>query len=70
MLIKLLIFASYSFNDLAWAEYDESKRGIVAGALDSGSLDLWDADKLLNGTRSVVFSAIMRNFTENLEVTL
>jgi len=24
-------------------------RGIIAGALENGSLDLWDADKLLSG---------------------
>lgn len=43
-----------SFNDIAWTEYDESKRGIIAGALESGSLHLWDADKLLNGDRWVM----------------
>ncbi|KAH8699269.1 hypothetical protein BGW36DRAFT_377618 [Talaromyces proteolyticus] len=38
------------FNDLAWAPYDDNNRGIIAGALDDGSLKLWDADKLLSGT--------------------
>lgn len=43
------------FNDIAWAEYDENNRGVIAGALENGSLDLWDADKLINGARSVTF---------------
>ena len=36
------------FNDIAWTkEPDSESRGIIAGALENGSLDLWDADKLL-----------------------
>ncbi|KAF5014290.1 hypothetical protein F66182_14782, partial [Fusarium sp. NRRL 66182] len=38
------------FHDLAWSDHYDNKRGIVAGALDNGSLKLWDADRLLNGT--------------------
>ncbi|KAK2733484.1 protein transport protein S31 [Myotisia sp. PD_48] len=38
------------FHDLAWAESDDSTRGIIGGALESGTLSLWDADKLLNGS--------------------
>ena len=39
-----------SFNDIAWAARESGQsRGIIAGALDNGSLDLWDADELLNG---------------------
>ena len=35
------------FNDLAWTQGGaEGTKGIIAGALDNGSLDLWDADKL------------------------
>lgn len=37
------------FNDLAWAESDDNTRGVIAGALENGSLDIWDADKLLSG---------------------
>lgn len=47
-----------SFNDIAWTEYDESKRGIIAGALESGSLHLWDADKLLSGARWVMLFTV------------
>lgn len=38
------------FNDIAWSQPSEQyPRGIIAGALDSGALVLWDADKLHNG---------------------
>lgn len=44
----------FSFNDLAWTESeDSSSRGVLAGALENGSLDLWDADKLLRSARFV-----------------
>ncbi|KAJ9614149.1 protein transport protein S31 [Cladophialophora chaetospira] len=35
------------FHDLAWTAGQDGKRGIIAGALDSGSLGLWDADKAI-----------------------
>ncbi|KAL1956947.1 hypothetical protein VTO42DRAFT_6694 [Malbranchea cinnamomea] len=38
------------FHDLAWAESEDHARGVIAGALENGSFDLWDAEKLLNGT--------------------
>ncbi|BDD60919.1 protein transport protein S31 [Monascus purpureus] len=44
------------FNDLAWAESDHNSRGVIAGALDNGSLSLWDADKLLNGASDALTS--------------
>ena len=38
------------FNDIAWTNGDDDRsEGIIAGALDNGSLDLWDADNLLSG---------------------
>jgi hypothetical protein len=40
-----------SFNDLAWTELDDTKRGVIAGGLENGSLDLWNADKLLANSR-------------------
>lgn len=52
--MTVLTAGFYSFNDLAWTESDDNSRGIIAGALNSGSLDLWDADKLLSGARFVV----------------
>lgn len=51
-----LIGNSSSFNDLAWTESEDNSRGVIAGALENGSLDLWDADKLLSGARFVGFS--------------
>jgi protein transport protein SEC31 len=41
------------FNDLAWTDSEDNSRGVIAGALENGSLDLWDADKLINGSRFV-----------------
>ncbi|KAK5443496.1 protein transport protein S31 [Exophiala xenobiotica] len=36
------------FHDLAWTPAQEAhKRGIIAGAFDSGSLGLWDAEKII-----------------------
>ncbi|KAF2141344.1 uncharacterized protein K452DRAFT_251210 [Aplosporella prunicola CBS 121167] len=38
------------FHDIAWSQpSDDRPRGIIAGALESGNLDLWDAEKLLSG---------------------
>ncbi|OGM41432.1 protein transport protein sec31 [Aspergillus bombycis] len=38
------------FNDIAWTPSEDNTRGVIAGALENGSLDLWDADKLINGS--------------------
>lgn len=39
------------FNDIAWSQPSEDyPEGIIAGALDSGALVLWDAEKLRAGT--------------------
>jgi protein transport protein SEC31 len=41
---------SSRFHDIAWVQSkDGPRRGVIAGALESGSLDLWDVDKLLRG---------------------
>ncbi|KAF4817907.1 Protein transport protein SEC31 [Colletotrichum siamense] len=38
------------FYDIAWGPPDsDHPRGIIAGALENGSLDLWDAEKLIDG---------------------
>uniref|UniRef100_Q5S580 Protein transport protein SEC31 n=1 Tax=Ajellomyces capsulatus TaxID=5037 RepID=SEC31_AJECA len=44
------------FHDLAWTESEDSSRGIIAGALENGSLDLWNADKLLSGASDPLVS--------------
>ncbi|KAG5207066.1 Steroid receptor RNA activator-protein/coat protein complex II, Sec31 [Trichophyton interdigitale] len=40
------------FHDLGWAETEDSTRGLIAGALENGALNLWDAAKLLDGSSS------------------
>ncbi|KAI1439005.1 WD40 repeat-like protein [Xylaria sp. CBS 124048] len=38
------------FYDIAWGQPSEDHpKGIIAGALENGSLDLWDAEKLIAG---------------------
>lgn len=45
------------FNDIAWTQIDsDNSRGIIAGALESGSLDLWDTNKLLTGGGDALMS--------------
>ncbi|KAJ5226023.1 hypothetical protein N7468_007248 [Penicillium chermesinum] len=44
------------FNDIAWANFDESKRGVIAGGLENGSLNLWNADKLIAGASDSLMS--------------
>ncbi|KAI9681387.1 MAG: protein transport protein S31 [Caeruleum heppii] len=39
------------FHDIAWGKAStDHPRGIIAGALENGSLDLWDAEALMTGT--------------------
>lgn len=50
------------FNDLAWTREGSSvSRGIIAGALDNGSLDLWDAERLLNAQADAFLSRTSRH---------
>ncbi|KAJ4306897.1 protein transport protein S31 [Collariella sp. IMI 366227] len=43
------------FYDIAWgAPSDEHPRGVVAGAMEDGSLQLWDAAKLLAGEEALM----------------
>jgi protein transport protein SEC31 len=45
------------FHDIAWAPANaDHPRGIIAGALENGSLDLWDAEKLINGDADAFMS--------------
>ena len=38
------------FHDIAWVQpKDEHSKGVIAGALENGSLDLWNVENLLNG---------------------
>jgi len=48
---------SFRFHDIAWAPANaDHPRGIIAGALENGSLDLWDAEKLINGAKDAFMS--------------
>ncbi|KAF2096511.1 hypothetical protein NA57DRAFT_43004 [Rhizodiscina lignyota] len=50
------------FHDLAWSEpSDEHPRGIVAGALESGAVDLWDAEKLGSDSSNSHFSRLSKH---------
>lgn len=41
------------FNDISWSEPNEQyPLGVIAGALENGSVDLWDAKKLRDGDPS------------------
>ncbi|KAI9680193.1 MAG: protein transport protein S31 [Trizodia sp. TS-e1964] len=42
------------FHDIAWGRVNQ--RGILAGALENGSLDLWNADALLSGADGAFMS--------------
>ncbi len=45
------------FYDIAWSPPDtDHPRGIIAGALENGSLDLWDAEKLVSGASDALIS--------------
>ncbi|ESZ90217.1 putative protein transport protein SEC31 [Sclerotinia borealis F-4128] len=45
------------FHDIAWAPANaDHPRGIIAGALENGSLDLWDAEKLIQGAEDAFMS--------------
>lgn len=45
------------FNDIAWSEpTDEHPLGAIAGALENGSVDVWDAEKLRAGASDALVS--------------
>ncbi|KAF4983758.1 hypothetical protein FZEAL_910 [Fusarium zealandicum] len=45
------------FYDVAWGPpNDDHPKGIIAGALENGSLDLWDAEKLIAGESDALIS--------------
>jgi protein transport protein SEC31 len=54
------------FNDIAWSQPSEQyPRGIIAGALDSGALVLWDAEKLQAGEGSECMCSCIRPQSAN-----
>ncbi|KAK3696030.1 protein transport protein S31 [Vermiconidia calcicola] len=45
------------FNDIAWSEPDDDHPlGVIAGALENGAVDLWDAQKLRDGGQDAFIS--------------
>ncbi len=45
------------FNNLAWSEPDDDHpMGVLAGALENGSVDLWDVDKAQSGSDDAFIS--------------
>lgn len=45
------------FNDVAWSEPDDDHPlGVIAGALENGAVDLWDAQKLRDGSSDAFIS--------------
>jgi protein transport protein SEC31 len=54
---KWLISYGFRFHDIAWTPANaDHPRGIIAGALENGSLDLWDAEKLIKGADDAFMS--------------
>jgi len=50
------------FHDVAWVQPKEGKeKGIIAGALENGSLDLWDAARLLNNDSDSKISSTQKH---------
>lgn len=48
--IRLLTRHLLRFHDITWGPPDEAHpRGIIAGGFENGSLQLWDAEKLISG---------------------
>ncbi|KAK0705219.1 hypothetical protein B0H67DRAFT_593498 [Lasiosphaeris hirsuta] len=51
------ISAESRFYDIAWgAPSQEHARGVIAGAMENGSLELWDAEKLIAGDEDALLS--------------
>lgn len=58
----MLTSFSTRFHDLAWGPPDETHpRGIIAGGLENGSLQLWDAEKLISGASDAQISSTTKH---------
>lgn len=50
------------FYDLSWSQANASHpRGVIAGGLDTGSLNLWDAASLLEGSSEALISSSQKH---------
>ncbi|KAI9869403.1 MAG: protein transport protein S31 [Trichoglossum hirsutum] len=55
--ISPAVVKAAQFHDIAWGRITgDHRRGIIAGALENGSLDLWNADALLTGESDAFMS--------------
>ena len=46
---RIFVLMLNRFHDIAWVHpTGKGENGIIAGALEDGSLNIWDADKLLD----------------------
>ncbi|KAL8839776.1 MAG: hypothetical protein Q9170_001587 [Blastenia crenularia] len=58
------------FHDLAWAKpSDDHPQGLLAGALENGSLDLWSAEKLLTSKDGPIKALQFNPFRHGLLAT-
>lgn len=58
----MLIELPVRFNDIAWGRQSNDKpRGIIAGGMENGSLDLWSADALLDKSSNPLISQTTRH---------
>ncbi|KAB5528163.1 protein transport protein SEC31 [Coniochaeta sp. 2T2.1] len=56
------IVAESRFYDIAWGPAnDDHPRGIIAGALENGSLTIWDAGKLIAGASDALISSTTKH---------
>lgn len=44
----MIIFLFYRFNRLAWSPHG-GEAGVIAGGMEGGELNLWNAKSLLDG---------------------
>ena len=50
------------FNDVAWTKGNDTEaRGVIAGALENGALDLWDAGTLLADSSTALLSRTQKH---------
>lgn len=51
-LLIIALFHSFHlrFYDIAWGCTSYKPQGVIAGALENGLLELWDAEALLDGS--------------------
>ncbi|KAF8460267.1 hypothetical protein BDZ91DRAFT_739452 [Kalaharituber pfeilii] len=59
---KASMSTEFRFYDIAWGRVSNDKpKGIIAGALESGTLNLWSADALLDGSGDAVISSTTKH---------